>query len=40
LVESIGWGPFFISTVFTAIPGLYMVWLLRARIAALDVRTA
>lgn len=36
VVEAIGWGPFFVTTVFTAIPGLYMVWALRARIAAMD----
>ena len=40
VVDAIGWGPFFVSTVFTAIPGLYMVWLLRQRIGELDVRSA
>ena len=25
-----------VTTVFTAIPGLYMVWALRVRIAAMD----
>jgi PAT family beta-lactamase induction signal transducer AmpG len=39
LVEAIGWGPFFVSTVFTAIPGLLMVYFLRTRISALDVRS-
>lgn len=38
VVEAIGWGPFFVMTVFTAIPGLLMVYVLRARIAALDPR--
>ncbi|WP_257388070.1 AmpG family muropeptide MFS transporter [Tahibacter caeni] len=40
VVEAVGWGPFFVTTVFTAIPGLLMVYVLRSRIAALDVRGA
>lgn len=39
VVEAVGWGPFFVSTVFTAIPGLLMVYALRGRIAVLDART-
>ena len=38
VVESIGWGPFFIVTIFTAIPSLIIVYLLRGRIAAFDLR--
>ncbi len=36
LSDSIGWPAFFLATFFTALPGLVMVWWLRARVSALD----
>ena len=36
LSDAIGWPAFFLATFFTALPGLAMVWWLRARVAALD----
>lgn len=36
LSDAIGWPAFFLLTFFTALPGLVMVWWLRARVAALD----
>jgi PAT family beta-lactamase induction signal transducer AmpG len=38
LADHIGWANFFVVTFFTALPGLLMVWWLRARIAPLDRR--
>ena len=35
-VEALGWGPFFVLTFFTALPGLALVWWLRARIHDFD----
>lgn len=37
LTESIGWPSFFLFSTVMALPGLYMLWHLRARVAALDV---
>ena len=34
LVEAVGWQPFFFITFLAAIPGLWLLWLLRAQIAA------
>ena len=36
LSDAIGWPAFFLATFFTALPGLAMMWWLRARVAALD----
>ena len=38
LSDHIGWANFFLLTFFTALPGLLMVWWLRARVSALEAR--
>jgi PAT family beta-lactamase induction signal transducer AmpG len=38
LADHAGWGNYYIVAFLLGIPGLLMVWLMRARIAALDVR--
>lgn len=40
LADHIGWTAFFLVTFFTALPGLFMIWLLRHRITALEGRQA
>ena len=37
-VAAMGWGPFFVMTFFTALPGLLLVFLLRKGILSLDQR--
>jgi PAT family beta-lactamase induction signal transducer AmpG len=36
LADHIGWSSFFLVTFFTALPGLFMMWWLRAHVRALD----
>jgi PAT family beta-lactamase induction signal transducer AmpG len=36
VVESVGWANFFIIAVFTAVPGLFMLWQLKPVISGLD----
>lgn len=36
VVDAHGWAPFYLLTVLLALPGLWLVWRLRARLAALD----
>jgi PAT family beta-lactamase induction signal transducer AmpG len=38
LVAGIGWSQFFVTTFFTALPGLVILWLLRERVRALDMQ--
>jgi len=38
LADHAGWGDYYIVAFLLGLPGLLMVWLMRARIAALDVR--
>ena len=38
LVAGIGWGPFFVITFITALPGLALLWWMRNRVAELDSR--
>lgn len=40
LADHVGWTTFFLITFFTALPGLFMMWALRDRIAALEHRPA
>jgi PAT family beta-lactamase induction signal transducer AmpG len=35
-VAAMGWRDFFVLTFFTALPGLGVLWLMRARVVALD----
>jgi len=37
LVERIGWPPFFVVTFLCGLPGLVLLWLMRARVSALDL---
>jgi PAT family beta-lactamase induction signal transducer AmpG len=36
LVEAFGWPTFFLLTVLAALPGLVLLWWLRAQVMALD----
>jgi len=36
MVESLGWGGFFVLTFFAALPGLALVWLMRNRISEVE----
>ncbi|MEW5745907.1 MAG: MFS transporter [Nitrospirota bacterium] len=40
LVESIGWAPFFFITTLAALPGLWLLWQMRATVARLVRETA
>ena len=37
LVGRIGWPPFFVVTFLCGLPGLVLLWMMRERVAALDV---
>ena len=36
LVEAVGWANFFVLTFVAALPGLWLVWRMRAQIAAVE----